>query len=315
MNALLDSPASQVNAPELKDVFSHLISSKRPPHPVAFEGSVDRQLKHGKAASVQIHFMGATPTDGVHKNIATWHPGDRVLVVHEGQGRLLNLSGMRSRDFGREYLYILMGTAPKQAALLDARKQAEALFERNGRSAHIWMGFRGGELVFFVRDLLDGSPGGNLSECQPIHVGKSGPEQAFHELLAIADRIEPLEAEWHHAFNMLGRTNKAGNEDYNDLVAAAARINAALEPYLDAIAACTGNSTVTLRQTMSPQDEISVYLGGSTSVPGFGPSHVLRQVAGYKSFNHEYWRSRGWMPPGKEKAAETSGVVRVSRKP
>lgn len=315
MNALLDSPASQVSAPELKDVFGHLISSKRPPHPVAFEGFIDRQLKYGKAASVQIHFMGASPTDGVHKNIATWHPGDRVLVIHEGQGRLLNMSGMRSQDLGREYLYILMDAATKRAALQDAHKQAEALFERNGRSAHIWMGFRGGDLVFFVRDLLDGAPGGNLSECQPIHVGKSGPEQAFHELLAIADRVEPLEAEWHQAFSLVGRTDKTGNDDYNDLVAAAAKINAALEPYLDAIAACTGNGTTTIREVFAPKDEIGVYFGGSPSVPGFGPAHILRQVAAYRSFNHEYWRSQGWVTPGKVAATEAVAPARTTRKP
>lgn len=114
-------------------------------------------------------------------------------------------------------------------------------------------------------------------------------QNTFDGLNAIADEIEPLEPDWKACFEAVGDMDA-----YDALVAATRALNAVIEPHVDEIARITGNSASTLRQVYNPRDEIESWFGTGPGPGSLSPSQFLRNVAKFKSFNIEYWKSKGW---------------------
>ncbi len=111
----------------------------------------------------------------------------------------------------------------------------------------------------------------------------------------IADAIAPLVPAYMDAWSRLGRTEKTGAEELDDLVAMQRQLNSAIEPHVDDIARLTGNPASTIRQAYQPKDVYDVWFVQSNG----DPAEFIRNVARFRSFNVDFWTNQGWMGYGK----------------
>jgi hypothetical protein len=104
-------------------------------------------------------------------------------------------------------------------------------------------------------------------------------KHVFDRLNDIAAVIEPFEAEWLRAWVPDSSLNMDAA-----LTASAAKVNEAIEPFIDEVAKVTNNSADTIRQAYRPRHAYHVWFGGDRSA-----SEFLRNVAKHSSFNTNFW--------------------------
>lgn len=116
----------------------------------------------------------------------------------------------------------------------------------------------------------------------------------FDRLNAIADRLQPAQDRLRRAWAAYVAVTSGAGEAYSKLALVVASVNAEIAAVSDEIAEITGNAPQNIR-TYAPAvrngvvlDPMRVWFDDNY------PADFIRAVATYRSFNTQFWVSRGW---------------------
>lgn len=282
----------------LVDAFGILVEVGFRVHPVVFrfhgrleiDESVSDDEYEEQIGSLPVHFMQSLvePDAIAWNNLATWFPESKTLTLHgtsDQPGRPLLDAGPPDDALGEDCGRILLpylATTPETQPLLEAvANVALEAHEETGSTTHIWLGYQDVEgLVVCVRTSLDGAPPeGEFSTCSPIHCAKVPEGPVFEDILAIADMIEPHEQRWHEAYVRMLKSSDPSLAREAEPIDMTYRLDAAINPYREIISVCAGEPWWAMDEKLQDDsNDFIPFMGCDPSVPGRGPSFVLRKI-------------------------------------